>query len=312
MNSIFKNFGMICLMSCVAGNAFAQMPGSDKKQPISIEASSQLEWIRDKNMYRATKDVVITQGDTVVKGDNAEAEYDPAIGQSALTIMTVTGHVIMTNQGRTLTSDKGVYDTRTKILTMTGDVTTLTTPAASVTSRNGMVYDSANGKAVATGHAVATEPDKKMTADVITAFIDTDTNKLQRAIATGHVIITHTTPDGVDVSQSQKATYDMGSDIINLDGDVKLTKGTNHMEGDAAVINLKTGISNLKNNSTQGGRVRAIFNTGDQSSPMQTMTGSMPMVKSKKNFEQPYAVDNNASGSGSGSTTTSIPRMPGQ
>ena len=280
---------LLCLM--LPSSAMAQMPDSNSKQPVSIEASSQLEWLRDQNMYRATKDVVITQGDMIVKGDNATAEYDPKQGQSAINLMTVTGNVTMINKDKTITADKGVYDTRTKILVLTGKIVTLTTPQSKVTSTDGMTYDSLQGIATATGNAIITEPDKQLKADKVVATLDTVTNKLKHAVATGHVLITHKSKDGTDIAQSNHATYDLGSDVINLDGNVKLTRGTNHMEGDTASVNLKTGVSNLKNNSTQGGRVRAIFTPGDQSSPLPVVTGTVPMVKGKKEFEQPYVVD---------------------
>jgi lipopolysaccharide export system protein LptA len=306
-----KKLFLICFLIAPL-SAFAQMPDGNSKQPVSIEASSQLEWLRAQNLYRATKDVVITQGDTIIKGDSAEAEYDPKIGQSAITLMTVIGNVSMTNQDKTITADKGVYDTRTKTLVMTGNIVTLTTPDAKVTSTDGMTYDSAQGIATATGNAILTEPDKQLKADKVVATLDPATNKLKHAVATGHVLIIHKTDKGTDISQSQRATYDLGTDLINLDGDVKLTSDTNHMQGDAATINLKTGVSNLKNNSTQGGRVRAIFSSGDKNSPMPQITGTMPMVKSKGEFEQPYAVDNkNKILPPTNQVLQGQPRMPG-
>lgn len=306
-----KKLLLICILVLPVA-AHAQAPAGKQKQPVSIEASGQLEWLRDQNLYRANKDVVIIQGDSTIKGDNAEASYDPAIGQSALTVMTVTGHVTMINQGRTITADKGVYDTRTKFLTLTGPIVTLTTPDAKVTSTNGMTYDGIQSIATATGNAVVTEPDKQLKADKVVATIDQDTNKLKHAVATGHVLITHKTDKGTDISQSQHAVYDLGSDVINLDGDVKLTSGTNHMQGDAAVINLATGVSNLKNNSTQGGRVRAIFNTGDNTSPLPQVTSSLPVIKPKNKFEQPYAVDNNTNSRIFQQGTMGLPTMPGR
>jgi len=272
------------LLLILSTSAFAQKP------PVEIEASQQLEWLRDKNLYRATGNVVITQGDTVIKGDLAEAAYDPATGPSALTVFTVTGNVIMTKPDQVVHADKGIYDTRTEILTLTGNNVTLETPKLSVSSQNGMIYDAANGKATATGNAHVREPTRDVKADTVTAYIAKGTNKLERATAIGNVLITMNGKEGKDIAQSQRADYDLVKNTITLDGDVRLTRGSNHMQGDHATVDLTTGVSSLQNKPNTGGRVRAIFNSGDSTTPLPSVTGSVPMVNSKKEFEQPYAV----------------------
>lgn len=275
-------FSLLCLTLAT--------PGFAQKAPVEIEASRQLEWLRDKNMYRATGDVVITQGDTVIKGDMAEAEYDAAVGPSALTLFTVTGNVVMTKPDQTVHADKGVYDTRTEVLTLYGDIVTLKTPTMTVTSTGGMAYDAAKGRATARGNAKVQEATRTIKADVITAFISKNSNKLDRATADGHVLITMDGKEGKDIAQADQGDYDLVKDTISLRGNVKLTRGSNHMQGDYATINLTTGVSSLQNSPKAGGRVRAIFSSGDSKTPLPNVTGSVPMVNSKKDFEQPYAV----------------------
>lgn len=272
------------LLFVVPVQAYAQ------KAPVEIEASQQLEWLRDKNIYRATGDVVITQGDTVIKGDTAEAEYDPVTGPSDLTVFTVTGNVVMTKPNQTVHADKGIYDTRTELLILSGDTVTLKTPTMTITSKGGMAYDAAKGQATAKGNAHVHEASRDVKADTITAFMSKKDNKLERATADGRVIITMNGKEGKDVAQAQHGDYDLVKNTITLRGDVKLTRGTNHMQGDYATINLTTGVSSLQNNASKGGRVRAIFTSGDSATPLPNVTGTVPMVNSKKEFEQPYAV----------------------
>lgn len=261
-----------------------------KKAPVEIEASKQLEWLRDQNKYRATGDVVITQGDTVIKGDNAEAEYDPAVGPSALTVFTVIGNVVMTSADRTIHADKGVYDTRTELLTLTGSNVILQSATATVTAQNGITYNAATGQAVATGRAHISETTKDLKADRITAWLSKGSNKLDRAQANGNVIITNKGKDGTNIAQADNAEYDAVKNIITLNGNVKLTSGPNHMQGDRAIVNLTTGVSSLQNSGTSTGRVRAIFSSSDSASPMPHVTSTVPMVKTKKAFEKPYVV----------------------
>jgi lipopolysaccharide export system protein LptA len=285
MNKVF--FFLIVIM---AAPAWAQPSVAKSKQPVEIEASRQLEWIRDKNVYRATGDVVITQGTTVIRGDTAEAQYDAAIGPSALTVFTVTGNVSMSSDGRTIKADKAIYDTRSQELTLSGNTVTLTTETITVTSHDGMEYNAADGKAIARGKAEVKDGVQTLKADIITAWMQQGTNKLHRATASGNVLITHQGKDGTDIAQARNAAYDAVRNTVDLKGDVKLTRGANHMQGDHATVDLTTGTSSLQNNAATGGRVRAIFTPGDSSSPLPNVKSSVPMIESKKQFEQPYAV----------------------
>lgn len=293
VNPVFLCAVLAGILLASGSNGWAQV-GTGKpsggKAPVEIEASKQLEWLRDKNVYRASGDVVITQGGTVIKGDVAEAEYDPAIGPSALTVFTVTGHVVMVNDGRTIRADHGVYDTRTQVLTLTGQNLVLTAPALKVTAQESMTYDAAEGKAVAKGKAHITETGRELKADRITAWLSKETNTLQRATADGNVLITHQGKEGTDIAQARRAQYDVTGNIITLEGNVRLTRGENHMQGDRATVNLTTGVSSLQNTGQGGGRVRAIFTSGDSATPLPRVTGSVPVIKSKDAYEQPYAI----------------------
>lgn len=234
------------------------------KQPIEIEADQQLEWLRNQSMYRGTGNITITQGDTIIRGDYAEAHYDGAIGPSALTTMTVKGNVTITNKDRVIRGDQGAYDTRTEIMIVTGQNVTLTTPTMSAKANERMEYHAAANKAIAKGKAEVTQPGQKIKAETITAFFHPDTSALERAHAVGNVFITKQQANGVDIAQSHQADYDVKKDSVELKGNVKLTRGDNHMQGNHAVIDLKTGYSTLKNTGGKSnGRVRAVFNTGN-------------------------------------------------
>lgn len=273
----------ILLMLLVPFHAMAQ-----DKPPIEIEADQQLEWLRNQHMYRGTGNVMIKQGTTIIRGDVAEAYYDGAIGPSALTNMIVTGNVVITDQTRIIHADHGTYDIATQKLVLTGKKIILDSPQADVSATGSMTYDAAENKATATGDAEIVQPGQRLKADTVTAWLEKGTNKLQRAEAKGHVIITRDGRDGKEIIQSQRAVYDTVKNRIDLTGDVRLTRGSNHMQGSHATIDMTTGYSSLQNDQ-KGGRVRAVFAPGG-SSPLPKVTGGVPMVNSKKNFEQPYAL----------------------
>lgn len=273
---------------CVASLMLA--PIAAYAAPVEIEASKQLEWLRAENKYRATGDVTIKQGDTVIRGNYAEALYDPAKGPSELTQMIVTGDVIITNGDRIIHAQKGVYTTKTETLVLDGGPVTLTSPGISVTAQQNMEYQALEHKAIARGNALIVQENKKLKADQVTAWFNAETNKMERAQADGHVMVTTLNSKETEIAQSQHATYNATKNVIELTGDVRLTRGQNHMQGDAATVDMATGHSTLKNTGAQnnGHRVRAIFNTG-KDSPI-SVTGAMPVVNSKKAYEPAYAV----------------------
>jgi len=291
-----SKFTLLALVFCaLSAPVFAQQAAPaatpQKKQPVTIEADNQLEWLRDKNMYRGSGNVTVTQGDTVIKGDTAEAYYDPAVGPSAMTTMVMTGNVVITNQDRVIHAGHGTYDTRTQVLILDGGVLTLTTPTMTVTAHKTMEYYGAENKAIARGNADVTQPGQKLKADVITAWIDKATNKLDHAEAVGNVLINHNTPQGQDIAQADKGLYSAAKNTADLYGNVRLTRGTNHMQGDHATIDLTTGYSTLQNAPGGSGRVRAVFTPGDSSAPLPGVTTPADaMIPVKKKFEEPYAL----------------------
>ncbi len=260
---------------------------AEDKPPISIEAGNQLEWLRNENKYRATKDVVITQGDTVIKGDMAEALYDPAEGPSALTVLDIDGNVTITQGDRLITSDKAHYDTKTQELLFTGGVT-IKTADLSVTSSRQVRYLMTERQIISESATTVTQKDQVLKADRVTAFLD-EGNKLTRAAARGNVIITRQANGGEDVVRAESADYNMAQGKIVLTGNVRLARGENFMQGARATIDLKTGYSSLQNDPAQGGgRVRAIFSTA--SGPQKL---SMPSIQAKRKTENAYQVSPN-------------------
>lgn len=290
-------FEILVIGLCLFGAApsYAQIA---TKEPVSIEASNQLEWIQDQFIYRATGDVVITQGTTTIKADEAEAHYDAQEGPSSITTISAKGSVIMTNGAQTIYADSAEYDTRNTLLTLHGAPVRLVTDTQKVTANKTMTYDTTKHEARATGGATVEDGNRNLKADSISAWLSEDGKSLQRATATGRVVITHRAENSKqsnpDIAQSDSATYDAVKNTVDLKGNVKLTRDTTHMQGEAAHIDIATGHSTLKNNPAsggkEGGRVRAMFTPGDSNTPLPNINTAVPMVPGKRNPEMPYQV----------------------
>ena len=291
MRFVFLLLAVLCA-SAISHDAHAQE--GNTQEPVSIEATNRLEWIQDQFLYRATGDVVITQGRTSIKAQQAEARYDPEQGPSSINTVTATGSVVMSDGKQVIYADRAEYDTRTTVLTLHGAPVRLVSGQQTVTAKGGMTYDTAKRIARATGGAVVEDEGRTLKADTITAWLNADGKALQRATATGRVVITHRAQGSknknADIAQADSATYDAARNTVELKGNVKLTRDTNHMQGQSARVDLKTGHSTLQSDPASGGRVRAIFTPGDGGTPLPQVSGAVPMVPGKRNPEMPYQV----------------------
>jgi lipopolysaccharide export system protein LptA len=265
-------------------------------EPVAIEAGGTLEWLRDQHMYKATKNIVITQGSTTIMGDSADAAYDPEKGPSSLTRISVTGHVRMTEGDTVITADTAIYDVLAHSIQLRGDNVSITSAHGTVTADE-IDYNMATREAVGRGHASVTQhvdgTTRTLEAKTIHAWFS-DTNALTRAAASGGVLLRQQRARGVDVITAADGLYDAEKSIITLNGGVKMIQGQNRMEGDTATVNLATGQSRLSSNGARDAsgnatsRVRAVFTPGDNN-PLPRVNADIPMVPAKKTTEDPYA-----------------------
>lgn len=110
---------------------------------------------------------------------------------------------------------------------------------------------------IARGNAMATQQDKTIKADILTANYESseeNDTQITNIIAEGNVIITTAT----DTAYGDRGDYDVTKEIVTLTGDVKVLRDKNVLNGKKAVVNLKTGVSKMLGDSN-GGRVTGTF-----------------------------------------------------
>jgi lipopolysaccharide export system protein LptA len=285
----------LCLALLIAaGPAFAQTPsiGSKNKAPVEITANDAIEWLRNEHLYRASGAAIAKQGDVTIAADTLEASYDPALGEQNIQTVTAIGHVTITSTEHTVVADRGVYNVTTGLVTLTGGAIRLTAPNMTVTAQDKLTYSRSENKASAFGNAVVTTPGRTLKAQQIEAWFMNGSDKkqnsqmgnLQRAAARGNVMI----KTDKEILQAQSADYNAVTQDAVMVGNVRLTQGQNHLQGERAVVNMQTGISQLfgsANPNSVGtasgnGRVRALFFPGsDGKSPLApTAQGTETMI----------------------------------
>jgi lipopolysaccharide export system protein LptA len=132
----------------------------NRDQPIQIDAASLVMRDRIKEATFAG-DVKVVQGDTTMKSrtlvvhyDSADAAATPATvpiksatpgpaGSSSIRRLEATGSVVVTRKDQTVTGETAIFDTRTNLITMKGDV--VLTQCMSVLCGDRLVVDMTTG-----------------------------------------------------------------------------------------------------------------------------------------------------------------------
>ena len=177
--------------------------------------------------------------------------------------------------------DHAVYDIDQAVLVMTGHNLHIITPQQTMSARDAMEYWSQKHMAVGRGDATVTTNDgRQIRADILVGYtadpnapsatgspvqkvaaapakpgadpLAESSGKLQRVDAFGHVEVRTAT----EIAHADKGVYIPDTQIARLAGNVHITRGENQLNGDDAVINLRTGVSTLTR--TPGSRVQGL------------------------------------------------------
>ena len=222
-------------------------------------------------------------------------------GNNEVYRLEAEGHVHIFTPTDQAFGDHAIYDMDQAVLVLTGHDLHIITPQQTMSARDVMEYWSQKHMAVGRGDAVVNTNDgRRLRADVLVGYtadpnappaspptspvqkasatsakpnadplVDA-TGKLQRVDAFGHVEVRTAT----EIFHADKGVYIPDTGIARLVGNVHLTRGQNQLNGDEAVINLKTGVSTMERNP--GGRVQGLVVPNDA----QAGPGTTPGAKS--------------------------------
>ena len=257
-----------------AFNAHGQglgLPNQTRALPIEILADIGIEWQQDAQAYIARGNAKARQGDVTIHADQLTAYYEKgADGSTKIWRIDADGHVRITSPQQTAYGKKGVYQVTKGVFVLSGSPR-LVTKTDEITAKNSIEFFEAKSLAVARGDAVAIREDKRLRADVLTAYFvkgKDGKNQVDRIDAYDNVLIS--TPN--EIVRGRRGVYYTKTGIIVLRGSVKITRGNDQLNGELAEVNLNTGVSRLLSGGT--GQVRGIFqpkrnNLGRQPSPKQ-------------------------------------------
>ncbi|MBI1273495.1 MAG: hypothetical protein GC131_05380 [Alphaproteobacteria bacterium] len=238
------------------------MGGLGGGAPIEITAEESLEWHEPEQMYAARGAAKAVRGDFTVTADQLFAyQKKNAQGQDEIVRLVAEGNVHIASARQEAWGQRAVYDVTQKVAVLTGSGLKFAGNDTVVTARDRLEYWEAQRKAVARGNAIASQNDRRVEADVLTAqFVELPNGKqeLEQMLAQGNVTVVTKT----DVARGEKAVYDMRRDIAIMSGGVRVTRGQSQLEGAVAEVDFATGLSRIMSNGSRkagDGRVRALL-----------------------------------------------------
>jgi len=220
------------------------LSGGNSDQPIQVDADQGIEWRRDQNVYVARGNAKASRGGVTVHGDTLTARYRAKGEGSEIYQLEAEGNVRIVSANEVITAERAVYDADQSVLVMTGKNLKLTTRQDVITARDTLEYWEKRQLAVARGDAVAVRDKKRVRADVLSAQLTEGANKelkLRRVDAFGNVDVR----TDQEVAKGEKGVYMVEQGTATLIGGVRITRGTNQLNGEVAEVNLNTGVSRL-------------------------------------------------------------------
>jgi lipopolysaccharide export system protein LptA len=219
------------------------------------------------------------------------------------------GDVRIATQTDRAQGDRAVYDMDQAVMVLTGGNLKLTTPTDVITARDSLEYWSQRRMAVARGAAhVTTSENRELRADTLVGYflenappvqaaasrtpapagpairtapaaapggggrqpVPGEGSKLDRVEVFGNVEIRTET----EVVRGDRAVYSPVTGMARVLGNVRITRGQNQLQGQEAIVNLRSGISRLV--SAPGQRVQGLIlpNSGQENAPAAGARGS--------------------------------------
>lgn len=239
------------------------LPGGPGGQATDINADQAIEWHQDVKAYVARGNASAKRGETTLYGDVLTAYYREVPGKGNEVFQIVSdGKVRLIGPTQQVYGDRLVYDMDRQVAVVTGKDLKLVTPTDVVTARDTLEYYDAQGYAVARGEAVAVRTDRRLRADVLIGqFSKGPDGKTQMTRIDGSGSVVVTTP--TDVARSDKLVYSVPDNTAVLLGAVRITRGDNQLNGDAAEMNMATKVNRVIAGPAGGGRVKGLLIPGD-------------------------------------------------
>lgn len=290
------------LLGLLPSCAMAQAIDFSKGGPIEVTSSDGMEWRQNEQMVVARGNARAVRGDVTVTTDLLIARYRrkagaapatpaatpgpgaPDSGNNEIYRLEAEGNVHIFTSTDLAVGDHATYDIDQAVLLLTGTQLKLTTPQQVMTARDTMEYWSQKHMAVGRGLATVTTSDgRRLSGDTLVGYTTAPpppgtppaaalpakpgadplaaSGKLQRIEGFGNVEVRTVT----ETIRGSRGVYVADTGIARLAGAVRITRGQSQLNGDEALVNMKTGVSTLSRDP--GSRVQGLVVPNDTGAP---------------------------------------------
>lgn len=252
----------------------------------------------------------------------ANAATSPA-SSSEIWRLEAEGKVRITSANERATGERAVYDMDQAVMVLSGSGLALETPEQRITARDSLEYWPQRRMAVARGGAVVTtSDDRRVSADTLVAYFLEDAppggratpaaasaqpraggtpvsgqarpaaaagalpaagegSKVDRVEAFGNVEIR----TQEEVVRGDRGVYSPQTGQARLVGNVRITRGDNQLNGQEAIVDLKSGISRLV--SAPGQRVQGLIVPQENQPNQVQLPGATPQAQQPRAAQPP-------------------------
>ena len=273
---LFRSICCAVLVSGVMSSAAMAQGGelvpenTDRNKPVEITADKTLEWHRNDKQYIARGQAIAKQGVTEIHGEVLTADYrDQEEGSIDIWRLTAASDVQVVSSESTAYGDNLVYDIDKSVAVMKGDNLKMISPEHIVTAKDSFEYWVNQGILKAIGKAVALSGDDRLEGDVLTAIFTEDAqgNRVLKSLKADQNVVVKT-PTETLIGDTGR--YNAVTNKAVVEGNVKIVREKNVLEGVKAEVDLTTNISKMygttgsvQNSSavepSGDGRVRGVF-----------------------------------------------------
>ncbi|AHC74008.1 hypothetical protein P856_808 [Candidatus Endolissoclinum faulkneri L5] len=237
----------------------AQSQQPENKDEVRIEADDIIEWNRDKKLYIARGNVKAVRDVFTISADTLTALYrSKNSNKSEIYRLEAFGNVIITSTENQAIAQHAVYNIDKQVITLTGNNLIFKNRVYTITAHKSFQYLKSCRLAIAHGTASFSQNKQTIKADTLTAYFGytpSRDNQIKELKAIGNVVII--TPQ--ELIRGNEGRYDVLNKVARMQGNVRVSRGRNQINGEQAQINLNTGISYILPSLKSGGRVQGLL-----------------------------------------------------
>ncbi len=240
--------------------AFSQLASGNQNvaTPITVTASTSLEWDQAKGVYIAIGDAFVEHQNSTIAGDKIYVHYDLQSKTRNLKRVTVIGSVIYENGESIAQGGQLDYSIASETYILAGPLASVDGPQGTMTANQTITYEATNPSSkriVGIGNATYKGADGRvLRGDRVLALLNSS-GAVDTIESYGSARIV--TPKGI-VASSDEFNYDAQTDSALLIGNVEIADKDNILRGARAEVEFDKEISRLLSDDS-GKRVTGVL-----------------------------------------------------